>query len=167
MLNRHLVHMRTTAQRWFKFHNAGPSPHGRSAHAMASDGTRVFVLGGYSEGAGSDDISLIHVFDTSMCFRSVVSSGQPSKLRTQNTSNTRIPGVTLPFPMRGLPNLRGGHPQFPRPKKNHSTRGPLHQRPSLLLVCKTLPLYRVALPPCRLLTSKTPVRMAGHGDSRM
>jgi hypothetical protein len=33
---------------------------------MASDGTRVFVLGGYSGGARADEVSLIHVFDTSM-----------------------------------------------------------------------------------------------------
>ena len=66
MLNYHLIHLQNSALRWFKFHNAGPSPHGRSAHAMASDGTRVFVLGGYSKGARSDEISLIHVFDTSM-----------------------------------------------------------------------------------------------------
>ena len=136
MLSRYLVHMRNAAQRWFKFYNVGPSPYKRSHHTMASYETRVFVLGGHSEGAGSDEISLIQVFDTSMCFRSVVSSGQPSKLRTQNTSNTRIPSVTPPFPMRGLRNLREGHPQFPRPKRNHNTRGPPHQRPSLLLVCK-------------------------------
>ena len=41
---------------------------------MASDGTRVFVLGGSSNGARLDEMSLIHVFDTSMFFRSVVSS---------------------------------------------------------------------------------------------
>ena len=75
MLNRHFVHMRNAAQRWFKFHNVGPSPCRRLAHAMASDGTRVFVVGGYSEGARSDEISLIHIFDTSMYFRSVISSG--------------------------------------------------------------------------------------------
>ncbi|KAN0108924.1 hypothetical protein V8E52_009792, partial [Russula decolorans] len=62
MLDRYLVRMRNAAQRWFKFDNVGPSPHSRSAHTMASDGTRVFVLGGYSEGARSDEISLIHVF---------------------------------------------------------------------------------------------------------
>ena len=64
MLNHYLVHMRNSAQRWLKFHNMGPSPHGRSAHGMASDGTRVFVLGGHSNGAQADDVSLIHVFDT-------------------------------------------------------------------------------------------------------
>ena len=44
---------------------------------MASDGTRVFVLGGYSAGARPDELSLIHVFDTSMYFRSLISRGQP------------------------------------------------------------------------------------------
>ncbi|KAN0113980.1 hypothetical protein V8E52_007129 [Russula decolorans] len=52
------------SQRWFKLHNVGPSPHRRSSHAMASDGTRVFVLGGCSKGARADEIFLIHVFDT-------------------------------------------------------------------------------------------------------
>ena len=51
---------------------------------MASDGTRVFVLGGYIEHARSDEDenSLIHVFDTSMYLRSVISSVQPPRLRT-------------------------------------------------------------------------------------
>jgi len=66
VLNRYLVHMRNAAQRWFKLHNVGPSPHRRLHHAMASDGTRVFVLGGYLDRARPDEISLIHVFDTSM-----------------------------------------------------------------------------------------------------
>ncbi|KAF8488443.1 galactose oxidase, partial [Russula emetica] len=61
-----LYALQLSTQRWFKFHNVGPSPHGRSAHAMSSDGTRVFVLGGYSKGARVDEISLIHVFDTSI-----------------------------------------------------------------------------------------------------
>ena len=39
---------------------------------MASDGTRVFVLGGYSKGAPADEASLIHVFDTSMHFLLVI-----------------------------------------------------------------------------------------------
>ncbi len=42
---------------------------------MASDGTRVFVLGGYLGGAQEEEISDIHVFDTGMSFRSVISSG--------------------------------------------------------------------------------------------
>ena len=56
---------------------------------MASDGTRVFVLGGYSRDARAHELSLIHVFDTSMYLRSVITSGQPSILRTQRTSSAR------------------------------------------------------------------------------
>jgi len=56
---------------------------------MASDGTRVFVLGGYSAGARSYEISLIHVFDTSMYFRSVISSGQSP--RFENTEDIKYP----------------------------------------------------------------------------
>jgi len=160
--------MRNVARRWFKFHNVGQSPYRRAAHAMASDGTRVFVLGGFSKGARVDELSLIHVFDTSMYVRFVNLSGQPSKLRTQRTSSTRIPSLTLSIPMRRSPNLYGSHPQVPRPRSNLSTRNPHHRGPAVLPVCKTLPLlYRAALPPCRSLTSKTPVRMVGHWNSRV
>ena len=85
MLNRYLVHLRNAAQRWFKFHNVGPSPNRRVLHTMASDGTRVFVLGGTSSSTRSDEnslVSLIHVFDTSRYSLSVISSGHPPRLRT-------------------------------------------------------------------------------------
>jgi hypothetical protein len=87
MLNRYLVHMRNAAQRWFKIQNVGQSPHRRSHHTMASDGTRVFVLGGYSKGAQSDEISSIHVFDTSMYFRFVISSAS----KIENTEDIKYP----------------------------------------------------------------------------
>ena len=106
MLNRYLVHMRNAAQLWFKFDNVGQSPHKRSVQAMASDGTRVFVLGGNLKGARADEISLIHGFDTSMYFRFVISSAQPPRLRTQRTSSTLIPSLTLSTLMRKPPNLR-------------------------------------------------------------
>ena len=112
MLNHYLVHMSNAAQRWFKIHNVGPSPHGWSARAMASDGTRVFVLGEFSDGARPDEVSLIHVFDTSMYLRSAISSGQSPRLRTQRTSSTRIPSITPSILVRRLPNLRGSHPQI-------------------------------------------------------
>ena len=66
MLNHYLVHMRNAAQKWFKFQNVGQSPHVRSGHAMASDGTHVFVLGGDAPCTTVDGLSFIHVFDTSM-----------------------------------------------------------------------------------------------------
>jgi hypothetical protein len=48
----------------------GPSPSGRLFHTMASDGTRIFVLGGKS--STMDESALIHVFDTSMYFIFVI-----------------------------------------------------------------------------------------------
>lgn len=58
----------TPAQRWFMFQNMGPSPTGRSGHAMASNGTRVFVLGGESSaGTATEEAALIYVLDTSTC----------------------------------------------------------------------------------------------------
>ena len=95
-------------------------------------------------------------------------SGQPFKLRTQRTSSTRNPSVTLSILTRRPPNLHRSHPQVPRPRSNRNPRKPLHRRPKALPVCKILrPLYRIALPPCRLLASETPVRMVGHWKSRM
>ncbi len=123
MLIRYLVHMRNAAQRWFKFPNVGPSPHKRSGHAMASDGTRVFVLGGILPDArAAAGISLIHVFDTSMFFRSLISSGLTPRLGTQRTSSSQIPSLTLSILTRRPPNLRGSHPHVSRPWGIHSTR---------------------------------------------
>jgi hypothetical protein len=167
-LNRYLVHMRNTAWRWFKFNNLGSIPRRRSNHAMASEGTRVFVLGGYSVGARSDKISLVHVFDTSMYPCSVISSGQPRRLRTQSTSSTRIQSLRSSIVIKRQPNLRGSHLQVPRPENNHSTRNHLHWRPTVLPICKTLPpLYRAAPPPSRLLTSETPVRTVDQWNARV
>jgi hypothetical protein len=78
-------------------HASGEVPTPRVSHGaalMASDGTRVFVVGGCSKDARVDEI-LVHVFDTSMYVRFVNLSGQPSKMRTQRISNTRIPSVSL------------------------------------------------------------------------
>ena len=170
MLDCYLVHVRNAAQQWFKVHGVGPSPHSRSDHTMASDGTLVFVLGGRSKDARSDELSLIHVFDTSMYILFVNLSGQPSKLRIQRTSSTRNPSVTLSIQMRRQPNLRGSHPQVTRPRSNHNIRNPHHLRLMVLPspVCKPLPpLYRASLPPFRLLTSETLVRMISHWNSRV
>ena len=51
---------------------------------MDSDGTRVFVLGGHSIGAPSEEISFIHFFDTSVYFRSLLLYGQPPRLRAED-----------------------------------------------------------------------------------
>jgi hypothetical protein len=105
MLNLCLVHMRNAAQRWFEFDNVGLSPRRRSYHAMASDGTRVFVLGGYSMGARSDKISLIHVFDTSMYFCFVISSS-----KIEDTED-----IKYPEPECNAVNLQNGTAVLDRP----------------------------------------------------
>jgi hypothetical protein len=157
----YLVQMRSAAQRWFKFRNEGPDPHRRSCHAMASDGTRIFLLGGWPKGAQADEISLIHVLDTSMYIRLVISSGQPPRLRTQNTSNTRKPTLTPSVPIRRKPpNLRGSHLQVPRPRSSHRTRYPPPRRPTVLsLFEEPPPLYWAALPLRRLLTKAMSVKV--------
>lgn len=51
------------------FQNMGPAPSGRSGHAMATAGSRVFVVGGESfTSLKADDPSLIHVLETSTQF---------------------------------------------------------------------------------------------------
>ena len=62
-----LVHIQYPAQRWTAFEGIGPGPCGRHGQAKASDGRRVFVLGGaLSLGAQVDEeAKLIHVLDTS------------------------------------------------------------------------------------------------------
>jgi hypothetical protein len=48
------------------FQNMGPSPSGRSGHAMASIGSKVFVIGGESfTPSKGEDPNVIHVLDTS------------------------------------------------------------------------------------------------------
>ncbi|KAL4241731.1 hypothetical protein ABKN59_000783 [Abortiporus biennis] len=55
-------------QRWYMFQKMGPAPSARSGHAMASMGTRVFVLGGLGGEsinlAKPEDPTLVHVLDT-------------------------------------------------------------------------------------------------------
>ncbi len=80
---------------------------------MASDGTRVFVLGGTSWPAGTRaaEPKLIHVLDTSMPFLFVISFEQPSILKVQSAFITRNPTPTMPILVRRPSNLRGNHPR--------------------------------------------------------
>ncbi|KAJ7900152.1 hypothetical protein B0H14DRAFT_3080524 [Mycena olivaceomarginata] len=62
-----LAAFKISNQRWYMFQNMGPSPSGRSGHAMASVGTKVYVLGGESfTPSKTDDSGLVHVLDTSV-----------------------------------------------------------------------------------------------------
>ncbi|KAH7930534.1 hypothetical protein BV22DRAFT_1191146 [Leucogyrophana mollusca] len=58
-----LAAFKVSDQRWFMFPNMGPAPSGRSGHAMASVGNRVFVLGGEpapTGGYGDDNINVLN-----------------------------------------------------------------------------------------------------------
>ncbi|KAF5385427.1 hypothetical protein D9757_005444 [Collybiopsis confluens] len=60
-----LAAFKLSNQRWYMFQNMGPSPSGRSGHAMAAIGSRVFVLGGESfTPSKPEDANFIHVLDT-------------------------------------------------------------------------------------------------------
>ncbi|GLB35974.1 putative kelch motif containing protein [Lyophyllum shimeji] len=60
-----LAAFKISNQRWYMFQNMGPSPSGRSGHAMASVGSRVYVLGGESfTPAKTEDSGLFHILDT-------------------------------------------------------------------------------------------------------
>jgi len=55
------------------FQNMGPSPSGRSGHAMASIGSKVFVIGGESfTPSKGEDPNMIHVLDTSQYYFSII-----------------------------------------------------------------------------------------------
>ncbi len=71
-----LVQTQYPAQRWTAFQDIGSSPSPRGHHAMASDGTRVFVLGGtFSADTQAYEEEPIHVLDTSMYIPFVILFG--------------------------------------------------------------------------------------------
>ncbi|KAF8499883.1 hypothetical protein F5888DRAFT_117731 [Russula emetica] len=117
-----LTALNLSTQRWTMFQDISPSPSGRSYHAMACDGTRVFVLGGKL----SHEAKLIHVLDTSMYFLFVIPFGQSSSLN-QSFSFTRNPTLLLSSIERRLSNLRRSYPRVTQSRINHNTRYCLHQ----------------------------------------
>ncbi|KAJ3550609.1 hypothetical protein NM688_g5034 [Phlebia brevispora] len=70
-------------QRWYMFQKMGPAPTARSGHAMASNGSRIFVLGGLGgeslNPSKPEDPTLIHVLDT-------------KHIKYPGTTNTPPPG---------------------------------------------------------------------------
>jgi hypothetical protein len=112
--------------------------------ASASDGRRVFVLGGeLSPDVQVDEAKLIHVLDTSMYFRFVILFGQRSSLK-QSTSFTRNPTPTLSSIVR---------------------RQQMLERRTVLFLSNELPLKtRASQPHRRLLVSET---LVCHRDLRV
>ncbi|KAG2098974.1 uncharacterized protein F5147DRAFT_839526 [Suillus discolor] len=72
-----LAAFKMSNQRWYMFQNMGPAPSSRLSHAMASMGTRVFVLGGESfMSTKGDDNGIINIIDTKH-IKYPDSSGEP------------------------------------------------------------------------------------------
>jgi hypothetical protein len=68
----------------------GPTPSGRSDHAMVSNGKRLFVLGGTLElFTPADKTEVIHVLETSMYFLSFHRTTSEFENRTHRDSETR------------------------------------------------------------------------------
>ncbi|KDN44358.1 hypothetical protein K437DRAFT_138401 [Tilletiaria anomala UBC 951] len=60
-----LASFKISNQRWYMFANMGPSPSGRSGHALTTFQNKVIVLGGESfTGSKPDDPAIVHVLDT-------------------------------------------------------------------------------------------------------
>ncbi len=71
-----LVQTHYLAQRWTALQGMGPSPSARGHHVMASDGTRVFVLGGtFPADTQAYEEEPVHVLNTSMYLFCVISFG--------------------------------------------------------------------------------------------
>ncbi|KAN0116220.1 hypothetical protein V8E52_006045 [Russula decolorans] len=164
-----LTALNLSTQRWTAFKDIGPSPCRRRAHALASDGRRVFVLGG--ELSLLDEDKLIHVLDTSTYFLFVISFAQPSSLK-QSYSFTRNPTPILSSIVRRPTNLRRSYPRVTRPTVNRNIRHSHHRtrmstQNIVLLLFEKLPPEDWTTPPlCGLLTIEPPVRMTSHRYSR-
>ena len=159
-----LVQSQYPAQRWIAFQDISsspsPSPSPRASHAMACDGTRVFVLGGRLA-PDTDDITPIYVLDTGMYLLFFISFGQFQSLKTQNTSISRNPTPALSILARRAPRSYRSHHRVPRPKDNHTSHHLLRRMLMQLMgvhLFKKLPLMNWTTPaPGRLLTNKASV----------
>lgn len=109
-----LTAFKLSTQRWFMFQNMGPSPTGRSGHAMASNGTRVFVLGGESStGTATDEAALIHVLDTKHIKYPKPDSNAPKP--GDKNQLTRKPSTGLPSQEQSQPATAFSGPRAASP----------------------------------------------------
>jgi len=85
------VAFRTSNQMWYSLQSMRPAPSGRYGHAMATYGSKVFILGGQSLLSRElDKFSHVHVLDTSTChpFEFYYFSCSLGFTLVQNTLNT-------------------------------------------------------------------------------
>ncbi|KAF8492369.1 hypothetical protein F5888DRAFT_909631 [Russula emetica] len=148
-----LTALNLSTHRWIAFQDIGSSPSGRSRHAMACDGTRVFVLGGeLSPGAQADDTKLIHVLDT----KHLDYPDPDSDAVNSNEKTTQLVRKSSASPpTRGQPHQPSSFRRMP-------------MQHMVLLLSKKLPPENWTAPPlCRLLAIEPLVRMTSHRYSRV
>ncbi|KAJ3768819.1 hypothetical protein FB446DRAFT_694490 [Lentinula raphanica] len=105
-----LAAFKLSNQRWYMFQNMGPAPSGRSGHAMASLGTRVFVLGGESfTPSKPEDANFMHVLDTKHIkypdANKPQQNGNPNQQHVLRKSSVGSPAVQQPG--SGSPSVAG------------------------------------------------------------
>ncbi|KAK9459920.1 uncharacterized protein V1516DRAFT_467098 [Lipomyces oligophaga] len=60
-----LTTLRLSTNRWFTFQNMGPSPSPRAGHSMTVSGSKIFTIGGTSDGgAVPEDLGTLYILDT-------------------------------------------------------------------------------------------------------
>lgn len=85
-----LASFRISNQRWYMFANMGPSPSGRSGHALTAFQNKVVVLGGESfTGNKPDDPSIIYVLDTGKIKYPPEGASKTSAKKQSDTPNSR------------------------------------------------------------------------------
>ncbi|PPQ64520.1 hypothetical protein CVT26_002059 [Gymnopilus dilepis] len=90
-----LAAFKISNQRWYMFQNMGPSPSGRSGHAMASIGTKVYVVGGESfSPSKADDPSITHVLETKNIKYPDDNARPPAPAAATNPNSSRKPSIT-------------------------------------------------------------------------
>jgi hypothetical protein len=106
----------------YLFQNMGPSPSGTLGHVVASDGTRVFVLGELSTvSERADETTPIHVVDTSTYFRFCHFIWTASKFQTGHIVYPK-PDPTLSSNVGRPTNSCPSHPRVSWPRSNHNAR---------------------------------------------
>lgn len=110
-----LAAFKMSNQRWYMFQNMGPSPTARSGHAMASMGSRVFVLGGESfTPARGDDHGIIHVLDTKHIKYPDANKPPTGAAPNSNAGNpSRKPGTPSQHLLVGQPPVQAQSQQAP------------------------------------------------------
>ncbi|KAJ6604468.1 hypothetical protein DFH09DRAFT_1018615 [Mycena vulgaris] len=114
-----LAAFKISNQRWYMFQKMGPSPSGRSGHAMAAVGTKVYVLGGESfTPSKTDDSGLVHVLDTKHIKYPVTPVQPPAQSVARKTSLNPAP-IQLANAANGVRSMSpsippGADPEDPR-----------------------------------------------------